>query len=268
MIAFQPGGDLVERLVPGDRREFALALGAGAAQRRRDALGRMHQLGVAVDLGAGKAGRVRLIRVALDAHDLAVLDMGHERAHVGTIVRTDNANGNRGFGKQLDDPLADRVGLGAQRRCQLGARPEAGAPGQLGHGGEHRRVRLGVRRRPHLHRRLAEDMLKCQPGAVHPVGAEQRPERQLGGAAPGRAVSRRRDHDPAQRSGPWRRCRPAAQQRVAAMSDRGVPYRGRPQPLLGRAGHRLGVGEHQRAAACRRALPPGREHVDRGHRCA
>ena len=57
-------GDLVERLVPGDRREFALALGADAAQRRLDALGRMHEFGVAVDLGAGEPGGEGLLRVA------------------------------------------------------------------------------------------------------------------------------------------------------------------------------------------------------------
>jgi hypothetical protein len=33
-----------------------------------------------------------MVRIALHAHDLAVLDMGDERAHVGTIVRTDDSN--------------------------------------------------------------------------------------------------------------------------------------------------------------------------------
>ena len=88
-----PGGDLVERLVPGDRRELAGALGAAAPERRGDALRRVHQVGVAVDLAAGETGRVGVIGVALHAHDLAVLDMGDERAHVGTIVRTDDSNG-------------------------------------------------------------------------------------------------------------------------------------------------------------------------------
>jgi hypothetical protein len=36
-----------------------------------------------------------VIGVALHAHDLAAFDMGDERAHVGTIVRTDNSNGLR-----------------------------------------------------------------------------------------------------------------------------------------------------------------------------
>ena len=58
-----------------------------------DALGRVHQVGVAVHFSAGETRRVGVIGVALDAHDLAVLDMGDERAHVGAIVRTDNSNG-------------------------------------------------------------------------------------------------------------------------------------------------------------------------------
>ena len=66
--------------------------GAAALQRRRDALGRIHQVGVAVDLSAGEARRVGMVGVALDAHDLAVLDMGDERAHVGAIVRTNDSN--------------------------------------------------------------------------------------------------------------------------------------------------------------------------------
>ena len=79
--------------VPGDRRELALALRADAAQRRRQAFGRMHQFGVAVDLGAGEAGGERLVGIALDAHHASVLDMRQQRAHVGTIVRTDHADG-------------------------------------------------------------------------------------------------------------------------------------------------------------------------------
>ena len=85
-------GDLVERLVPGDGLELAGTLGAGALQRRLDAFGRVHQVGVAVHLAAGKAGRVGMVGVTLDAHDLAVVDMGDERAHVGTIVRTDDSD--------------------------------------------------------------------------------------------------------------------------------------------------------------------------------
>jgi hypothetical protein len=87
------GGDFVERLTPGDRRELTRALGAGAPERRLDALWGVYEVGVAVDLSAGKPRRVRMVRIALHAHDPAVLDMGNERAHVGTIVRTDHSNG-------------------------------------------------------------------------------------------------------------------------------------------------------------------------------
>ena len=61
--------DVVERRVPGDRREPALALRANASQRRGEAFRRMHQFGVAVHFGAGKAGGERLVGIALDAHD-------------------------------------------------------------------------------------------------------------------------------------------------------------------------------------------------------
>ena len=57
-----------------------------------EALRRVHQLGVAVDLGAGEAGGERLVGIALDAHDAAVLDLGQQRAHVGAIMRADDAN--------------------------------------------------------------------------------------------------------------------------------------------------------------------------------
>src|SRR5205823_916060 len=86
------GGDLIERLVPGDRRELTGAFGADALQRRQYPLGRIDVVGVSVDLPAGKAGGVGMVGVALDAHHLAVLDMGDQRAHVGAIVRTDDAN--------------------------------------------------------------------------------------------------------------------------------------------------------------------------------
>ncbi len=92
MMDFQRDVIFVERRVPRDRRELAVALGADASQRRGEALRRMHQLGVAVHLGAGKAGGERLVGIALDAHDATVLHMRQQRAHVGTIVPTDHAN--------------------------------------------------------------------------------------------------------------------------------------------------------------------------------
>ena len=67
--------------------------GADAAQRRADALRRMHELGVAIDLGAGEPGGERLLRVAAHAPHAAVLDLGEQRAHVRAVMRADDANG-------------------------------------------------------------------------------------------------------------------------------------------------------------------------------
>src|SRR5437763_1298688 len=80
------------RFCPAYRSEFAVALGAGAAQRRLDALRRMHEFGVAVDLGAGEAGGEGLLRVAAHAQHAAILDLGQQRAHVGAVMRADDAN--------------------------------------------------------------------------------------------------------------------------------------------------------------------------------
>src|ERR1043166_4353327 len=89
---FPSPGDLVERRVPADRREFAFAFRPDPAQRRLQTLGRMHEFGVAVDLGAGKPRREGLLRVALDAQYAAVFDLGQQRAHVRAVMRADDAN--------------------------------------------------------------------------------------------------------------------------------------------------------------------------------
>jgi hypothetical protein len=85
--------DLVERRLPSHRRKPAFALGAHAAQRCRKPLWRVHELMIAVHLGAGKAGRQRVGAVTLDADDAPILDVGEHRAHVRTIVRTYDADG-------------------------------------------------------------------------------------------------------------------------------------------------------------------------------
>ena len=92
MIACHRAVISVERLVPGDRHEPTRALGAVPPERRRQPLRRVHQLGVAIDLGAGKAGRIGLVRVALDAHHPVVLDMGKQGTHVGAIMGAGNAD--------------------------------------------------------------------------------------------------------------------------------------------------------------------------------
>ena len=89
---FPLGGDLVERLVPGDGLELARAFGAGPLQRRPDAFGRVNEIGVAVHFSASEARRVGLVGIALDAHNFTVLDMCDQRAHVGAIVGANDSN--------------------------------------------------------------------------------------------------------------------------------------------------------------------------------
>ena len=78
----------VERLIPADRRELAIALGAGAAQRRKHPVLAVDPVLVIVDLDAQAALRERMVRVAAHIGDLAVDDRRQHRAGVGTIVRT------------------------------------------------------------------------------------------------------------------------------------------------------------------------------------
>ena len=53
----------------------------------------MHQFGVAIHLGAGKASGEWLVRVAFDADHPAVFDVCQQGAHVRTIVGTDDPFG-------------------------------------------------------------------------------------------------------------------------------------------------------------------------------
>jgi hypothetical protein len=86
-------GDLLERLVPGNRRELALAFGADAAQGGCQAPGRIEELVVVVDLGAGIAGGQWIGGIAPDARDATILNIGEHGAHVGTIMGADDTNG-------------------------------------------------------------------------------------------------------------------------------------------------------------------------------
>ena len=58
----------------------------------------MHEFGVAVDLAAGEPGGERMVRVALDPHDAAVLDVREQGAHIGTIMGTNGADRGHGAG--------------------------------------------------------------------------------------------------------------------------------------------------------------------------
>ena len=82
-------GDDVESIFPAHRGELAAALGAGAPQRTREAVGMMDALGVARDLGADHAGRVGVVLGAADAADGALAeDLDLERAGRWAVVRT------------------------------------------------------------------------------------------------------------------------------------------------------------------------------------
>ena len=86
-------GDLVERLVPGDRaRTVPLPFGPTrrSGVRRRSVV--IRALDVAIDLRAEEAARERMLGVAGDAHRAPVLDGDEHRAGVGAVVRTGAAH--------------------------------------------------------------------------------------------------------------------------------------------------------------------------------
>ena len=84
--------DLIERLVPGDALELALALLADPLHRVLQAIGRIGALEVVRNLGADRALGERCLRVALDLGRLAPLHRHKHRAGVGAVVRARNAN--------------------------------------------------------------------------------------------------------------------------------------------------------------------------------
>ena len=82
-------GDDVESIFPAHRGELAAALGAGAPQRTREAVGMMDALGVARDLGADHAGRIGVVLGAADTADGALAkNLDLERAGRWAVVRT------------------------------------------------------------------------------------------------------------------------------------------------------------------------------------
>ena len=102
-------GDLVQGVVPGNRGEIALALGAGAAQRPAQPVRVVDALGVARDLLAHDAGRVGQFLVAPDPADARrrqALDF--QGAGARAIVGAGGADGR------------DRAG--GRRRCGSGGR--------------------------------------------------------------------------------------------------------------------------------------------------
>ena len=120
--------DLVERLVPADRLELALALGADAPQRRRQPLGRVHQLDVAVDLGAGKAGGERTgpgspwMRTTRPSSTWASSEhmSGQSWAHTTRIVCKSGLHGDAGEG--IRGALCEKTNCSRKRYCPATAR--------------------------------------------------------------------------------------------------------------------------------------------------
>ena len=83
----QAHSDVVQRVIPTHRLEAAGTFRTDALERLQHALGVVGALGVTADLGAQRAVRGRVRRVALDANGAATLDRDAHRAGVGAIVR-------------------------------------------------------------------------------------------------------------------------------------------------------------------------------------
>ena len=87
-------GHQVERVVPGDRRELARALGAGAAQRMQQPVFVMLALGIARHFRAYHAGGVVVVLGAVHAADGALINqLDFERAGRRAIVRAGRITG-------------------------------------------------------------------------------------------------------------------------------------------------------------------------------
>ncbi len=91
-------GDGVERLIPSNALKASFALGAHAASRREQAVGRVDAVKILRDLPAQEAAGNRVIGIAAEPRGLAVLDGDQQRAGVGAIQGTGGVDGARGIG--------------------------------------------------------------------------------------------------------------------------------------------------------------------------
>ena len=83
-------GNEIQRVAPADVGPFARAFGALAPHRLHQAVGMMHPLGIARDLGADDAGRVAVVGSAPHPSDRAgVEDVDLQRAGGGAVMRAD-----------------------------------------------------------------------------------------------------------------------------------------------------------------------------------
>src|SRR5262249_13720472 len=83
------GGDLAERLVPGDPREPSLALSPRPPHRIEEPARVPRVLEEVIDLHAQRAPRVRMRAIAHELHGAAFLHRHHPAARVGTVERAD-----------------------------------------------------------------------------------------------------------------------------------------------------------------------------------
>ncbi len=97
-------GNLVEGIVPGDRREFSGTLRPDPAERAGEAVRVMEALVIARDLGADHARGVGIaVRASHLAEPAAVQSLDLERAHARAIVRADRGQEFAGHDGSFDD---------------------------------------------------------------------------------------------------------------------------------------------------------------------
>src|SRR5262249_26223690 len=103
-------GHAIERLVPADALEPPGALRPDAAERIQEAVGMVHALGVAPDLLADHAPRVRIpVRAAHAPYPALVQSLDLERAGARAVVRTHGGDDvevrpGRRHGPRIPDP--------------------------------------------------------------------------------------------------------------------------------------------------------------------
>ena len=107
--AFQPRGDRVERFIPADAGELALALVADPLHRIQQPVRVVSAFGIARHLGTQHAGRGRVLRVAAHLGRDAILDGHQQGAGIGAIMRAGSPDKGRGHqsirGKNVEKPI-------------------------------------------------------------------------------------------------------------------------------------------------------------------
>jgi len=86
---FETRGNFIERFIPGDTREAALAFGANAPQRIQKPLGRIFTLQIAGDFAAQKSAGYGMRGIAAKPGTFAIFDIDEQGAGVRAIERAD-----------------------------------------------------------------------------------------------------------------------------------------------------------------------------------